>query len=154
MQDCLPWVCNKHKYFTCSGSEEEQRGSVSYNHVSKSGDLLTLTSVLNQICIAVSMEAAIKELMQIPSIGSSIANDLWDIGITGISALREKDPEVLFELSNKHVGSTQDRCLLYSFRCAVYYAETEDQNRDPELLKWWNWKDAKKFPHKNSSCQP
>ena len=74
-------------------------------------------------------------------IGKSIANDLWDIGITGVSALREKDPEVLFDLSNKLVGVTQDRCLLYSFRCAVYYAETEVQNRDPKLLKWWNWKD-------------
>ncbi|NMB56563.1 pathogenicity locus, partial [Candidatus Beckwithbacteria bacterium] len=33
---------------------------------------------------------------------------------------------------------TQDRCLLYVFRCAVYYAKG---GRDPEKLKWWNWKD-------------
>jgi hypothetical protein len=86
--------------------------------------------------------------MQIPSIGKSIANDLWNIGITGVSALKDKDTEVLFDLSNKLVGVNQDRCLLYSFRCAVYYAETEVQNRDPELLKWWNWKDTKKFTSK------
>ena len=33
----------------------------------------------------------------------------------------------------------QDRCLLYVFRCAVYFAERK--RHDPELLKWWNWKD-------------
>jgi hypothetical protein len=32
-----------------------------------------------------------------------------------------------------------DRCLLYVFRCAVYFAE--HTRHDPELLKWWNWKD-------------
>ena len=26
------------------------------------------------------------------------------------------------------------------YRCAVYFASTEDP--DPEKLKWWNWKDA------------
>ncbi len=25
------------------------------------------------------------------------------------------------------------------FRCAVYFASSE--KHDPELLKWWNWKD-------------
>lgn len=34
-----------------------------------------------------------------------------------------------------------DRCMLYVFRCAVYYASSEQH--DPELLKWWNWKDDK-----------
>jgi hypothetical protein len=29
--------------------------------------------------------------------------------------------------------------VLYVFRCAVYYASHEVH--DPELLKWWNWKD-------------
>jgi SAM-dependent methyltransferase len=36
-----------------------------------------------------------------------------------------------------------DRCLLYSFRCAVYYAQTEEELREPEKLKWWNWKDKR-----------
>jgi hypothetical protein len=34
----------------------------------------------------------------------------------------------------------QDRCLLYVFRCAVYYASTAAP--EPELLKWWSWKDG------------
>ncbi|MGA3073400.1 MAG: helix-hairpin-helix domain-containing protein, partial [Bryobacteraceae bacterium] len=30
-------------------------------------------------------------------------------------------------------------CVLYVFRCAVYFAS--EAEHDPELLKWWNWKD-------------
>jgi hypothetical protein len=33
-----------------------------------------------------------------------------------------------------------DPCVLYVFRCAVYYASHEVH--DPDLLKWWNWKDG------------
>ena len=77
-----------------------------------------------------SKEGSIKEPMQIPGIGKSIAHDFWNIGITGVPALKGKDPEVLFDLSNKLVGVTQDRCLLYSFRCAVYYAETNPKALD------------------------
>jgi hypothetical protein len=29
--------------------------------------------------------------------------------------------------------------VLYVFRCAVYFAN--NSTHDPELLKWWNWKD-------------
>ena len=87
---------------------------------------------------------SIKELMQIPSVGKSIANDLWNIGIRSITDLKGKDPEVLFDKSNKYAGAVQDRCLLYSFRCAVYYASTNQEILDTELLKWWNWKDSGK----------
>ena len=33
-----------------------------------------------------------------------------------------------------------DRCVLYVFRVAVYVASTPEEKRDPNLLKWWNWK--------------
>ena len=75
-----------------------------------------------------------------PGVGISIANDLWNINIKSIAALKGKDPYLLYDLSNKYAGMVQDRCLLYVFRCAVYYAETAAGQRDPELLKWWNWK--------------
>ena len=88
-------------------------------------------------------EQSIKELMTIPSIGKSIAADLWNIGIKSVDDLKAKNPEVLFDQSNRFAGAVQDRCLLYSFRCAVYYAETEPDGRDAELLKWWNWKDKR-----------
>ncbi len=79
-----------------------------------------------------------KVLTTIPGVGKSIAKDLLNIGINSVDDLIGKDPEELYQLSNKYVGQIQDRCLLYVFRCAVYYSEG---GRDPEKLKWWNWKD-------------
>ena len=82
-----------------------------------------------------------KELMKIPGVGKSITRDLVNIGITSISDLKGKDPGKLYDMSNKFAGVVQDRCLLYVFRCAVYYASVK--NHTPEKLKWWNWKDKK-----------
>lgn len=79
------------------------------------------------------------ELQQIPGVGRSIAQDLSNIGINSVSDLINKDPEELYRKSNKFAGVVQDRCLLYVFRCAVYYAKTK--KHDPEKLKWWDWKD-------------
>lgn len=95
-------------------------------------------------CNKMTKVESIEELMTIPSIGRSIANDFWNIGIASIADLKGKDPEMLFDLSNRFAGVVQDRCLLYSFRCAVYYTSTKPELHDPELLKWWNWKDSKK----------
>ena len=36
-------------------------------------------------------------------------------------------------------GIEIDRCQLYVYRCAVYFAETD--HPDPKKLKWWYWKD-------------
>lgn len=87
---------------------------------------------------------AIKALTVIPGVGKSIANDLWNIGIYQVADLAGKDPDVLYDLSNKYAGAVQDRCLLYVFRCAVYFAETPKQEQETEKLKWWNWKDGMK----------
>jgi hypothetical protein len=88
-------------------------------------------------------QQAIKKLKEIPGVGISIANDLWDIGITSVDELKGRNPESLYNLSNKNAGIVQDRCLLYVFRCAVYYANTPNKKQNPEKLKWWNWKDTK-----------
>jgi len=85
----------------------------------------------------------INNLTVIPGVGKSIARDLWNIGIHNVSDLSGQDPELLFDTSNKFRGQVQDRCLLYVFRCAVYYANTPVKDQDPEKLKWWNWKDKK-----------
>ena len=82
-------------------------------------------------------------LMQIPGVGKSISQDLMNIGINSISNLKGKNPQSLYHKSNLLVGQIQDRCLLYVFRCAVYFSETTAGERDPEKLKWWNWKDNK-----------
>lgn len=78
-------------------------------------------------------------LLAIPGVGKSIAGDLRAIGISKIADLKGRDPETLFALSNARAGKIQDRCLLYVFRCAVYFAEG---GRDGAKLKWWNWKDS------------
>ncbi len=87
-------------------------------------------------------EQSIKELMLIPGVGKSIAYDLWNIGIRKIGDLTGKNPEILYFQSNAYAGAKQDKCLLYVFRCAVYYAETLTEKQDPGKLKWWNWKDS------------
>lgn len=78
------------------------------------------------------------ELQSIPGVGPSIAQDLRDLGIHRVAHLKGRDPEAMYELSNARRGVRQDRCLLYVFRCAVYYASTA--RPDAEKLKWWNWK--------------
>ena len=81
----------------------------------------------------------LKELQQIPGVGPSIAKGLVAIGITKIQDLKGQDPEKLYDVSNRAAGVVQDRCLLYVFRCAVYFASTRKPS--PEKLRWWYWKD-------------
>ena len=78
-------------------------------------------------------------LQAIPGVGPSIALDLRTLGITRVAQLKGRDPERLYARSNALRGVTQDRCLLYVFRCAVYYASTPHPRA--RLLKWWNWSD-------------
>ena len=86
------------------------------------------------------MTETLKELMTIPGVGKSIANDLVKIGIKSVRDLKGKSPEKLYGQSNRVAGCVQDRCLLYVFRCAVYFAETPPARRKDDKLKWWNWK--------------
>jgi hypothetical protein len=79
------------------------------------------------------------DLTQIPGVGPSIAKDLENLGITTVKSLKGRDPQELYDRLQQLRGQHQDRCVLYVFRCAVYYAENDKP--DLELLKWWNWKD-------------
>jgi hypothetical protein len=90
---------------------------------------------------ATDRNAAVKNLKVIPGVGVSIANDLYNIGISKVEDLVGKDPESLYKKSNDYAGVVQDRCLLYVFRCAVYYASS--RSHEPEKLKWWYWKEHK-----------
>lgn len=80
------------------------------------------------------------DLERIPGVGPSIAADLHGIGITNVAQLKHADPQALYDRICDATGETHDRCLLYVFRCAVYYASTE--THDPQQLQWWYWKDA------------
>lgn len=81
---------------------------------------------------------ALRELQQIPSIGKSLSMDLWRLGIKKISDLKDRNPMTLYEDLNKLTGTRQDPCVLYTFRCAVYFASTK--NPQKEKLQWWYWK--------------
>ena len=84
-------------------------------------------------------QATIKEFQRIPGVGKSISQDLWNLGFRSVQELKDQDPEELYLKICTHQGTQVDRCMLYVFRCAVYYASNEQH--DPELMKWWNWKD-------------
>lgn len=74
---------------------------------------------------------------EIPGIGPSLAKDLRSLGYQAISDLKGANPQAMYDELCSLTHSRQDRCVLYTFRCAVYYAEG---GREPEKLKWWNWK--------------
>ena len=82
-----------------------------------------------------------QSLQQIPGIGKKMEADLIKLGVNTVNDLKGENPEQLYDKLCKKVGTKIDRCVLYVFRCAVYFAETK--NPEPELLKWWNWKDKK-----------
>jgi predicted RecB family nuclease len=77
----------------------------------------------------------------IPGVGKSIAEDLVNIGINTVEDLKGRSPDELYDLANQYASLVQDRCLLYVFRLAVYYANTPAELHTEEKLKWWNWKD-------------
>lgn len=68
-----------------------------------------------------------------------MAEDLIGLGYTSVPELVGEDPQVMYERLMEQVGSHVDRCVLYVFRCAVYYASNECH--EPDKLKWWVWKD-------------
>lgn len=81
----------------------------------------------------------LKRLREIPGVGPKIANDLWQLGFKQPGELVGQDPEELYARLCAWQGIKVDRCMLYVFRCAVYYASNLEP--EPDLLKWWNWKD-------------
>ena len=84
-------------------------------------------------------------LTEIPGVGDRIAAVMEALGIREVSDLRGRDPEELYLKECLMKGYQEDRCALYVWRAAVYYADHE--TRDPEKLKWWYWKD-KPYPEK------
>lgn len=87
----------------------------------------------------IMMNSAIRELQQIPGVGKKIAADLCSLDIHSIKDLKNKNPEKLYAKLCANQGKHVDRCVLYVFRCAAYFASHKKYNS--ELLKWWNWKD-------------
>ena len=82
------------------------------------------------------------DLRSIPGIGPSMAADLRLLGMERPSDLAGRDPQALYDELERLSGTHMDRCVLYVFRSAVHYAGTPQPDAEPELTKWWNWKDG------------
>lgn len=84
-------------------------------------------------------QRALKDLQRIPGVGRQVAEDLWALGYRAVHELAGQDPEAMYDALCEQSRSIVDRCMLYVFRCAVYFAS--HTTHDPELLKWWRWKE-------------
>ncbi|SCJ47294.1 putative acetyltransferase [uncultured Clostridium sp.] len=89
------------------------------------------------------MKKTDKGLRAIPGVGIKTQEDLQALGYTTVESLRGQDPEMIYLQDCARRGFMIDRCQLYVYRAAVYYADTE--RPEPEKLKWWYWKD-KPYP--------
>ncbi len=87
----------------------------------------------------VAARTATRELQTIPGVGPKLARRLRRLGYQCVEDLADGDPERMYDDACR--GGHVDRCVLYVFRCAVYFASRE--THDPELLKWWSWTDDK-----------
>jgi hypothetical protein len=84
-------------------------------------------------------EAVCREFQTIPGVGPRIAENFWRLGLRSLDDLKKAGPEKLYQRLSLLEGKEVDRCALYVFRSAVYFVSR--RIHDPELLKWWNWKD-------------
>ncbi len=86
-------------------------------------------------------EESLRNLQTIPGIGKEMSKDLYSLGYFKVPDLENENPEKIYQRLNNQVGYKTDPCVLYTFRCAVYFASEEKPR--PDLLKWWNWKNRK-----------
>ena len=88
-----------------------------------------------------SSSNALTDLQRIPGVGPRVAQMLVELGIRRVTDLRRRSPERLYERLGVLRGEHIDQCVLYHFRCAVYFAM--EPRPDTKRLTWWTWKDAK-----------
>lgn len=79
------------------------------------------------------------DLKTIPNVGDKTKQSLLNIGITCVEDLKGQNPEDLYYKDCLKKGFQEDKCQLYLFRMAIYYAEHTKWEK--AKLKWWYWKD-------------
>jgi hypothetical protein len=80
------------------------------------------------------------DLRKIPGIGKNMAQHLTAAGYPDIDSLKGQDPDEVYAKDCIAQGCQVDRCVLYCYRLAVYYAD--HNGRLPEgKQNWWDWKD-------------
>jgi hypothetical protein len=80
------------------------------------------------------------DLTQISGIGKNMAQHLIRAGYPDINSLKGQNADEIYGRDCLAQGFRVDRCALYCYRLAVYYA---DHNGLLPLDKrhWWDWKD-------------
>ncbi len=76
---------------------------------------------------------------EIPGVGKKMCLDFIELGYSAPDDLIGESPEEMYENIMALRGMHVDRCVLYVYRCAVYFVS--NTTHDPELLQWWSWKD-------------
>ncbi|GAB7141103.1 protein Cdd1 [Deferribacterales bacterium RsTz2092] len=80
------------------------------------------------------------ELTKIPGIGKNMAEHLTKAGFPTIESLKGKKADDVYAADCIAQNSTLDRCVLYCYRLAVYYADHDGQLPENKL-NWYDWKD-------------
>ena len=79
-------------------------------------------------------------LTKIPGIGNNMAEHLIKAGYPEIESLKGKNHDDIYREDCLAQGMEVDRCALYCYRLAVYYADHNGKLPE-EKENWWNWKD-------------
>jgi hypothetical protein len=80
------------------------------------------------------------ELEQIPGIGQNMAEHLIKAGFPTIDSLKGQEPDEVYLRDCAAQGCEVDRCALYVYRLAVFYAD-HNGGLPPDKQNWWDWKD-------------
>ena len=83
---------------------------------------------------------AFQSLQDLPAIGPALARQLYLLGFRDSKELAGQDPEQMYDKMKELLGDSLDRCVLYSYRCAVFSADHPEISKK-ELL-WWNFMDS------------
>lgn len=82
------------------------------------------------------------DLITIPGIGKKMAQHLSNIGYPTVASLKGQNPEEIYLKHCLHhgAGNMSCRCVLYSYRLAVYFAD-HDGSLPHDKQNWGDWKD-------------
>ncbi len=78
------------------------------------------------------------DLCAIPGVGPNMKQHMIRLGYHWVEDLKQANPEEMYQQDCTLHGGQLDRCVLYVYRLAVYFATTPKP--EAQKLKWWYWK--------------
>lgn len=79
------------------------------------------------------------DLCTIPGVGLNMKQHMINLGYHWVEDLKQANPEEMYQQDCILHGTELDRCVLYVYRLAVYFATTPSPEQ--EKLTWWYWKE-------------